>query len=150
MSKIIYNEHEIQILEKNPNVKHVSDRSIAFHPDFKLAAVKEYLTGKGPTQIFVENGFDLALIGKAKAKNALARWRKTYEAYGEEGFYTERRGLGNLGKSSSQDSAESKLKKAETRIKYLEAELEFLKKLDELERQALKKTSTLKKPRSSN
>ena len=29
------------------------------------------------------------------------------------------------------------LKKAEARIKYLEAELEFLKKLDELERQAI-------------
>ena len=36
-------------------------------------------------------------------------------------------------------SQEDQLKKAEARIKYLEAELEFLKKLDELERQASKK-----------
>jgi len=36
-------------------------------------------------------------------------------------------------------SAEKKLEEAEARIKYLEAELELLKKLEELERQAKKK-----------
>ncbi|KIL77465.1 hypothetical protein SD77_1451 [Bacillus badius] len=34
---------------------------------------------------------------------------------------------------------EEKLQKAESRIKFLEAENDFLKKLEELERQALKK-----------
>ncbi len=41
--------------------------------------------------------------------------------------------------SSKQLSSADKLKKAEARIAFLEAELEFLKKLDELERQALQK-----------
>ena len=36
-------------------------------------------------------------------------------------------------------SAEKKLEKAEARIKYLEAELELLKKLEKLERQAKKR-----------
>lgn len=69
----------------------------------------------------------------------MKRWRETYEKYGELGLEGERRGKGSTGRPSSKDlSTEEKLKKAEARIKYLEAENEFLKKLDELERQALK------------
>lgn len=140
MSKIIFNEHEIQRLEKNPNVKHVSDRSISYQPDFKLAAVKENLIGKGPSQIFIEHGFDLSVIGKKKATDSLKRWRNTFKTLGEDGLYQERRGSGSTGRPSSKvETAETKLKKAETRIKYLEAELHLVKKLEELERQAKKK-----------
>jgi hypothetical protein len=71
LCNIIFNEIEIQRLEMNPHIKHVSDRSIAYHPDFKLAAVKENLTGKGPIQFFIVHGFDLSLIGKDKAKQCL-------------------------------------------------------------------------------
>jgi len=150
LSKIIFNEYEINRLEKNPHVKNVSDRSISYHPDFKLAAVKENLKGKGPTQIFIEHGFDLSLIGKEKAKQCLRRWRNTYKSFGEDGFYSERRGLGSTGRpSSKEETAETKLKKAESRIKYLEAELDFLKKLEELERQEIKKLPS-KSPKSSN
>ncbi|MGI2776119.1 IS3 family transposase, partial [Bacillus cytotoxicus] len=96
--------------------------------------------GKGPNQIFLENGFDLEMIGEKKPNQCLKRWRKTYKQFGEEGFYTERRGKGSTGcPSSKQLSSADKLKKAEARIAFLEAELEFLKKLDELERQALQK-----------
>ena len=41
--------------------------------------------------------------------------------------------------SSKELSVEERLKKAEARFKFLEAENEFLKKLEELERQVLKK-----------
>lgn len=36
MSKIIFNEFQMKRLENNPYVKQVSDRSIAYHPDFKV------------------------------------------------------------------------------------------------------------------
>ncbi len=59
----------------------------------------------------------------------------------EEGFFEERRGKGSTGRPSTKDlSAEKKLEKAEARIKYLEAENELLKKLEELERQAKKRS----------
>lgn len=86
MSKIIFNEHQRRILEANPNVKSVSDRSIQYNPEFKLLAVKENQGGKGPSQIFIENGFDLEMIGTKKAKESLSRWRRTYKLHGEEGF----------------------------------------------------------------
>jgi hypothetical protein len=80
------------------------------------------------------------MIGSDKPKGCLKRWRKMYDVYGEEGFYTERRGKGSTGRLKSKEyTQEDRLKKAEARIKYLEAELEFLKKLDELERQVSKK-----------
>jgi transposase len=140
VSKIIFNEFQIKILENNPHVKQVSDRSIAYHSDFKVKAVKENQSGKGPTQIFIDHGFDVGMIGSDKPKGCLKRWRKIFDMYGEEGFYTERRGKGSIGRpTSKQDTQEDRLKKAEARIKYLEAELDFLKKLDELERQASKK-----------
>lgn len=54
---------------------------------------------------------------------------------GEEGFYTEHRGKGSTGRPTKKSkSTEEKLKKAEARIAFLEAELTFLKKLEELER----------------
>lgn len=140
MSKIIFNELQRRVLESNPNVASVSDRAIQYTANFKLKAVEENLSGKGPVQIFVEAGFDLEIIGTKKAQSSLARWRTTYKTFGKEGFLEERRGKGSTGRpSSSQLSAEKQLEKAEARIKYLEAELELLKKLEELERQAKKK-----------
>jgi len=139
MSKIIFNEHQRRLLEANPNVNSVSDRSIQYKPEFKIIAVKENLSGKGPSQIFIENGFDLEMIGTKKAKESLSRWRRTYKLHGEEGFFEERRGKGSTGRPSTKGvSPEKKLEKAEARIKYLEAEIELLKKLEELERQARK------------
>lgn len=139
MSKIIFNEIQIKLLESIPNVDHVSERSISYTPDFKIRAVKENFNGKGPVQIFIEHGFDLQMIGSEKPKQCLKRWRKSFKQFGEDGFLTERRGKGTTGRpSSKQLTVEENLRKAEARIKYLEAELEFLKKLDELERQVSK------------
>jgi transposase len=88
VSKIIFNEFQIKVLENNPHVKQVSERSITYHPDFKLKAVKENQSGKSPMQIFIEHGFDVKVIGSDKPKGCLKRWRKIYDVYGEEGFYT--------------------------------------------------------------
>ena len=140
MSKIIFNEIQMKQLEKNENILKVSERSIRYCPDFKIRAVKENQKGKGPNQIFLENGFDLDVIGEKKPNQCLKRWRKVYDQFGEEGFYTERRGKGSTGRPSKRSlSSDEKLKKAEARIAFLEVELAFLKKLDELERQALQK-----------
>lgn len=98
------------------------------------------LKGIKTNRQLTESGFDLEMIGKGKAKSSLMRWKNTYKIYGEQGFLEERRGKGSTGRPTSNSlSADKKLEKAEARIKYLEAELELLKKLDQLERQARKK-----------
>lgn len=140
MSKIIFNEHQQRQLEANSNVKIVTDRTIQYTPEFKLQAVKQNQSGKGPAEIFTEAGFDLKMIGLKKAQSALGRWRKTFHTYGESGFFEERRGKGSKGRPKKENtSTERKLAQAEARIRMLEAELTLLKKLDELERQAKKR-----------
>ena len=139
MSKIIFNEHQRRQIEANLNVVSVSDRSIQYTVAFKLKAVQENLQGKGPSEIFKAAGFDLEIIGLSKVQSAVNRWKKIYQTYGENGFIEERRGKGSTGRPRVEKlSADKKLEKAEARIKLLEAELELLKKLDEMERQAKK------------
>lgn len=140
MSKIIFSEFQMKQLEKNPNVIKVSERSITYSASFKIKAVKENLNGKGPSDIFLENGFDLEVIGRGKPQSCLKRWRTTYKQLGESGFTEERRGKGTMGRPKKQHlTKDEQLKKAEAKIAFLEAELEFLKKLDELERQAMER-----------
>ena len=140
MGKRHFSSHEIRQLEANPNVKHVSDKSITYAAKFKIAAVKAYAEGQKPADIFVNAGFDLDMIGHEKPNSSLKRWRNVYEAHGETGLLEERRGKESTGrKSASELSVEEKLKRAEARIKLLEVENDFLKKLEALEREAMKR-----------
>lgn len=140
MNKIIYNSSQIEMLERNPNVNKASDRSITYNPNFKVKAVQENAAGKGPQEIFLEHDFDLSVIGTNKPKECLKLWRRIYNAHGEEGLLTERRGIKSAGRPNKETlTPEERLKRAEARIAYLEAENDFLKKLEELERQVIKK-----------
>ncbi|MDX6153747.1 HTH domain-containing protein [Marinococcus sp. PL1-022] len=135
-----YSASEQKQLEAHPCIRKVSDRTISYHPDFKKKAVHAYHQGAGPAQIFVEHDLDLTVIGKEQPKRCLQRWRQTHERYGDLGLEQERRGKGAAGRPSSRSrSTDDKLQRAETRIQYLEAEIDFLKKLEELERQVSKK-----------
>ncbi len=84
----------------------------------------EYRSGKLPSQIFIENGFNLELIGKNQPIRCLQRWRDTFEKFGEVGLQSVRKGKSSTGRPSSKElSAEEKLKKAEARVKFLEAKM---------------------------
>ncbi|WP_342614023.1 IS3 family transposase [Peribacillus frigoritolerans] len=140
MSKKIYTEFQIKELEKNPNIISASERSISYNPEFKTKAVKEYKKGKSPSQIFTEQGFNLKIIGKEQPKRCLQRWRDTFERFGEEGFLTERRGKGSTGRPSSKpQSVEDQLRKAEARIKFLEAENGLSKKAGRVRKAGVEK-----------
>ena len=140
MSKRNFSEVEQQILIENPNVKKISRKAITYSPDFKVYAVNENLNGKTPIMIFEEAGFNLEMIGRDKPSECLKRWRKTYKSFGEEELLRETRGKDATGRPRSSNMTDTeKLKRAEAKIKYLEAELDFIKKLDALERQVKKK-----------
>lgn len=134
----MFTEQEIRHLEKNPNVQHVTEKSITYAPAFKLASVKAYMAGQTPQEIFLQADFDLDVIGHTKPKKCLKRWREIYDAHGETGLLEERRGKGSTGRPSGKLSVEEKLRRAEARIKLLEAENDFLKKLEALEEQKRK------------
>jgi transposase-like protein len=134
----MFNENEIRQLEMNKNVENVTEKSITYSATFKLAALKAYKEGRTPIEIFLEAGFDIDVIGRKKPKQCLSRWRNSYSALGEAGLLEEQRGKGSLGrKVAGELSTEEKLKRAEARIKLLEMENDFLKKLEALEKQKM-------------
>lgn len=136
----LFSEQEIKQLEANPNVQHVTERTITYNPAFKLEAVKAYEAGKTPMEIFLLAGFDVDAIGREKPKKSLKRWRHIYATRGETGLLEDQRGKGSSGRPSIGDlSIEEKLKRAEARIKLLEAENDFLKKLEALEKQKMQR-----------
>jgi transposase len=136
MSKRLFTTTQMRLLESNPNIAHVSEKAISYKPEFKLQAVQLYKSGCTPMQIFLEAGLDVSVIGADKPKKCLERWRRSYRTYGKEGLLMDRRGKASTGRPSSKElTTEEKLKRAEAKIKLLEVENEFLKKLDALERQ---------------
>jgi len=135
----IFNVQQIKQLEGNPNVLRVSETTITYAPTFKVSAVRAYLSGQTPTEIFLEAGFNLDAIGHKKPKKCLLRWRQIYTARGETGLLEEMRGKDSTGsRTAGELSVEEKLKRAEARIKLLEGENDLLKKLEALERQTSK------------
>ncbi|MGG4449944.1 hypothetical protein ABEX29_00715 [Brevibacillus porteri] len=92
----IFSEHEMKQFESNPNVQHVTDKSITYAPALKLAAVQAYLSGQTPMEIFLRAGFDVDVIGHEKPKYCLKRWRNTYTTHGETGLLEEQRGKGSM------------------------------------------------------
>jgi hypothetical protein len=136
----IFTEYEMRILGSNPNVLKVTEKGITYQPAFKLHAVSSYAKGRTPTQIFLDAGFDIHLIGKEKPKDCLRRWRQVYTSLGEKGLVHERRGSQSGGRPPKKElTIEDKLRRAEARVKLLEAENEFLKKLETLERKVKNK-----------
>lgn len=134
-----FTEQEIQVLEKNPNVYRVTGKNITYSPLFKVAAVQAYQEGQPPMEIFLRAGFHIEVIGRDMPKKCLHRWRKVYATFGEAGLIEERRGKGSTGrKTKGELSTEEKLRRAEARVRLLEAENELLKKLEALERQSSK------------
>jgi transposase len=135
LNRTLFTEETMRSLVENPNVQRVSETNISYTAEFKLAAVKAYNEGIPPAEIFLKAGFDLDLIGSKKPKHSLKRWRDTYAKYGESGLREERRGKGSTGrKPAGTLSAEEELKRAKAKIAWLEAEVDFLKKLEALER----------------
>ena len=109
-------EHEIQLLIKNPFVLNVDQNRIIYSDEFKQRFIKEYYSGKGPTQIFKDASFDPKILGSKRIERAAARWRESYAA-------------GSLGKYD--DGAVSCQKKMGQRKSYKQ-QSKYIKQIEEL------------------
>ncbi|NRZ95928.1 IS3 family transposase [Clostridium tetanomorphum] len=143
MSKKIFTEVEILILNKNHYVKHASEKSITYTDEFKVHFIREYLSGKSPTRIFESAGFNKDMIGYKRIERAASRWKKDYAENSWEGLKDYRKA--NLRTTSLKElSQEYLIKKQKARIKLLEAEVELLKKIDLKERRLIEKNKRLR------
>jgi transposase InsO family protein len=143
MSKRLFTENNILLLSLNPNVKHVSEKSITYTDEFKANFMIKYLAGNSPTRIFESAGFDKDMIGYKRIERAASRWKKDYAANSWDGLKDSRKE--NIGRLSSKDlSQETLIEKQKAKIKLLEAEVELLKKIDLKERRLIEKNRKLK------
>ncbi|NLD20040.1 MAG: hypothetical protein GX663_07325 [Clostridiales bacterium] len=69
---------EVKFLKENPNVVSVDEIRIIYSNEFKVHFMKEYLSGRKPTQIFREAGLGPESIGAKRIERSAARWRKRY------------------------------------------------------------------------
>lgn len=131
MSKRLFTQEEIASLLKNKRIVRASEKSITYHADFKLAAIKRYREGLPPAAIFREAGFNLAIIGRDAPKWHLTQWRKKFNEKGAAGLQNDGRGSHATGRprNPAHMNEKEKLKYLEAQVAYLKAENGFLAKL---------------------
>jgi len=135
MSNILFDEEQQKQLRANHWVKSVTEKSISFTEDFKVHFINEYNLGKLPKQIFKDAGFDINMLGDKRIEQCTARYKRQNKRI--EGFHdTRANNLGRrVGKELSIEEENELLKKQNAK---LQQELEFLKKMEFLARQAKK------------
>ena len=143
-----FTPEQIEQLEKNPNVKKVSDKSITYTDSFKERFITEYNQGKMPSAIFEGAGFDVQVLG-VRIKNAAYRWK--LQAKRLEGLKDTRKGASGRPRTRDLTDAEI-IRRQKVQIELLKQERDFLLELKRLERIMIKKEALSRKKsmKSSN
>ncbi len=130
MSKRIFTPEEISGLLKNKYVARCSEKSITYHKDFKVIAIRYYESGLPATEIFKQAGFNLDVIGRKIPKSCLRRWLKVAKTKGIQDLSVETRGRSGGGRPKTRFADDKeKLKYLEVQVAYLKAENAFLARL---------------------
>ena len=136
MSKILFTDAQVKKLSKNKWIKSITNKGITYTDAFKYKLVKECEDYKKfPQDVFRECGINPEIVGESRISNAAHRWRKQLDSTGEISD-TRTTKSGNTLKRELSDK--EKLKRAEAKIKLLEAENELLKKNELIEMEVLK------------
>ena len=132
----MYTKKQVQIIQKNENIIKCSSTSITYAKEFKLLAIQSYFEKRySPNMIFKKAGFDLNVIGRTKPKECLARWRKKYKERGEKGITNDGRGVLGRKKKLKFNTKDEEIEYLKTKIEYMDAENDFLAKLQGLKRE---------------
>lgn len=133
MGKTYFTEEQQSKLLKNTYVQKISAKSITYTREFKEKFEEEYRGGKPPSQILNDMGLDYRILGKRRKDSLVARM-KLYELR-PEGFEDTRKN--NSGRPTTRQLSDAeKIKRLEQKIAYLNQENEFLKKNNQMDRQA--------------
>ena len=118
-----FSQEQILKLEQNVNVKAIINDKIHYTMEFKKKAIEEYLTGKSAKQIFIEAGFNLQDISTVPdyASRIISKWRIANNVKNNI-HYPKKKIKEN----------KTIYQKMQAKLEYLEAENEFLKKLQAL------------------
>ena len=145
MGKNYFTSEQVEQLKKNKYVKHVSEKSITYTEEFKVVFIYEYNLGKIPSQILIEMGFDLKVLGRARIDGISERIRK--QAKRSEGFKDTRTEFS--GRPRTKDLTQEELiERQKQEIELLKAKVEYLSLLKKAQREANWKAKSKKKKSS--
>ena len=146
MGKNYFTPEQVEQLRQNKYVKTVSEKAITYTEEFKEVFLLDYNTGKLPSQILAEMGFDYKVLGERRVSSITHAVKK--QSVRPEGFKDTR--TDNSGRPLTRDlTAEEIIAKQKVEIELLKAKVEFLSDLKRLEREAMWKSSKSKKKKSS-
>lgn len=117
-----FNKEQKEKLLRNKNVMAVSDSHILYSVEFKEKAILEYSLGKSARQIFIDAGFVLSDLSPNSdyPSKMISKWNN-------------KKCMNNIIYSRKEiKDKQSSYSKINARLEYLEAENEFLKKLQVL------------------
>lgn len=134
MSSKLFTIQEQKILKNNKWVKSVTEKSISFTEAFKLEFLNQYNLGKLPRNIFEEYGFNVSILGIKRIEQCTARFKKQNKRI--EGFTDQRPLKSGQFKESKPIDKDDEIELLKKKNAELQQELEFLKKMEFLARQA--------------
>ena len=120
-------------LRSNPYVERVSETTITYTAEFKERFALEYATGKLPSVILRECGFDHKMLGRERQRSLVKRIKKYSQR--PEGFGDKRKECSGRPRVRELSDAEN-IQRLEHQVRYLKQENEFLKKIRFIDRQA--------------
>ena len=146
MGKNYFTPEQVEQLRKNKYVKHVSEKAITYTKKFKEAFMLEYKTGKSPSLILSEMGFNTRVLGKKRLDGIVATVKR--QSIRPEGFKDTR--TTESGRPCTRGLTQEELiERQKIEIEVLKAKVEFLSLLRRAEREAAWKESKSKKKKSS-
>jgi hypothetical protein len=146
MRKNYFTSEQVEELRKNKYVKHVSEKAITYTEEFKEVLMMEYNSGKLPSQILTEMGFNYKVLGERRIATIVYNTKK--QALRPEGFKDTR--STESGRPRTRDLTQEELiARQKQEIEVLKAKVEFLSLLRRAEREAAWKESKSRKKKSS-
>ena len=133
MKRYRFPKEYVEELNKHPCVDKATEWTISFTPEFKQRAYDEYSRGKSMREIFTDEGFSVEQLGVKRLENF--RNKLIRKAETDISFVDKRKSKELQSPPSTEAQMMKRIRELEHRNAYLEQENEFLKKIQELEKE---------------
>ena len=126
MARKMFTQEQVRVMAENPYTLHVSTTQITFTNAFKEEFWRRYQEGDTPRTIMYDLGYDPEVLGRNRLsgiQNVVCK-----QAVSAKGFHERPQRRRGEGYAEGGDTTQAQLRQMQHRLKYLEQEVEFLKK----------------------
>lgn len=127
--RTIFSSEQIAKLKQNPCVFECNERSVNYTYEFKKRALDLYFQGIKPDEIWKQAGFDVGMWKKDYCRYTLKDWRRMVKRRGLESLTRPSGVQADGGYKRARSPEADRVRRLELKVRYLEAENNFLAKL---------------------